>query len=105
MGILHDLPLFVTVQLDAECARSILCPSDAGLSALVRSAGPNPATIAEFMAPKSSVEIACACACETVLLWLDPPQVIERSETKMSDVIEHAIRTPEFRSMECPPAI
>lgn len=102
-GILHDLPWFVTAQSDAACARSISGPSDAGLSALLRSAGPSPATIAEFMAPKSSVEIACACACEIVTLWLDPPQGIEKSESRISALVAQAIRTLEFPSMHILP--
>jgi hypothetical protein len=34
-----------------------------------------------------------------LLLWLDPPQVIKRRETRIKVAIEQAIRTVEFRRM------
>lgn len=68
-------------------------------SAVPAFAGVNPATIAEFSAPKSSAETACAWACERLLLWLDPPQVIKKREARIKVVIEQAIRTVAFRPM------
>lgn len=88
-GMLQDAPLFVMVQPD-DCARacSTISPKEGRMPGLAP--GVSPATIAEFNALKSSVEIACACACET-LLWLEPPQVMHMSERRMRAAIAHAM--------------
>jgi hypothetical protein len=98
---LHDWPLLVTVHPDAcacACARSRLSPKD-GRVPVLAAAGGGPATIAEFKALKSSAEIACACACDT-LLWLEPPQVIDMSEIRVRAAIAHATRRVGFECIE-----
>ena len=59
-------------------------------------------SMAEFSTLKSSAEMACACACETLLLGLVPPRLIKRSENKRRDGTRHPAL--EFRCMNIPPA-
>ena len=91
MGMLHDSPLLVMVHPD-DCARarSTVSPNE-GRAPVLAAPGVSPATMAEFSALKSSAEMACACAGDT-LLWLELPQVTDMSETKVRAAIAHALR-------------
>jgi hypothetical protein len=102
IGMLHDSPLFVTVHPDdcADRARSTISPRDGRVLVPI---GVSPATIAEFSAVNTSWEIACAWACER--LWLEPPQVTQRSESDVRAAIAHVIRKLALRSMGWPPAV
>jgi hypothetical protein len=99
IGMLHDSPLFVTVHPDdcADRARSTISPRDGRVAAVLVPVGVSPATIAEFSALNTSWEIACAWACER--LWLELPQVTQRSESDVRAAVAHVMRKLALRSM------